>query len=198
MERHPVSLEPEPVGVLQHLDRHLRHAAELPRQRPLGAGAVAQDAAEDLDLALVDAGFPRGAGDLLDLGLAIDREQPHAELERAQDVALLLDGVAEGDALRRGARREHELDLRHRGGVEARAELREKAQHLRRGIGLDGIEHARVRQRAGELHVVVLHDLEVEHHAGPVLMSVAQELADALGHGALPTKGSIGREMRPG
>jgi hypothetical protein len=44
-------------------------------------------------------GAGRGAGDLLDLGLAIDREQPHAEREGARDVALLLDRVAVGDAL---------------------------------------------------------------------------------------------------
>ena len=50
VERHPVGLEPEPVGVLEHVDRHLGHAAELPRQRPFGAGAVAQDAAEHLDV----------------------------------------------------------------------------------------------------------------------------------------------------
>ena len=67
------------MRVLEHVDRHLRHAAELPRQRPFGAGAVAQDAAEDLHVR--GAGEGRGAGDLLHLGLAIDREEAHAELE---------------------------------------------------------------------------------------------------------------------
>ena len=64
-----------------------------------------------------------------------------------------------------------------------------RLQHLRRRVGLHGVEHARVRQGAGELRVVVLHDVEVDDDAGPVLVaSVAQELADALGHGALPTR----------
>ena len=40
------------------------------------------------------------ARDLLDLGLAVDREQAHAERIGARDVALLLDRVAEGDAVR--------------------------------------------------------------------------------------------------
>ena len=180
------------MGVLEHVDGHLRRAAELPRQRPFGAGAVAQDAAEDLGVLGLDA--PGGARDLLDLGLAIDREQAHAELEGARDVALLLDRVAEGDAVGRGAGGEHHLDLGDRGGVEAGAEQRQRAQDLGRGIGLDGVEHARVGQRPGELGVVAAHDLEVEHHAGPVLAAALQEFADALRHGALPSKGSIGRE----
>ena len=68
---------------------------------------------------------------------------------------------------------------------------RQELEHLRRRIGLHGVEHARVGQRAGELRVVVAHDVEVDDQAGPVLASVAQEFTDALGHGALPTKGSM-------
>ena len=44
------------------------------------------------------------AGDLLDLGLAVHREEADAQLEGARDVALLLDGVAIGDAVRRRRR----------------------------------------------------------------------------------------------
>ena len=36
------------MGVLEHVRGHLGHAAELARQRPFGAGAVAEDAAEHL------------------------------------------------------------------------------------------------------------------------------------------------------
>ena len=105
--------------MLEHVGRHLGHAAELARQRPFGAGAVAQDAAEHL-------GAGRGAGDLLDLGLAVDREEADAELEGARDVTLLLDRVAERDAVGRSAGRERHLDLGDRGGVEARAERGEQ------------------------------------------------------------------------
>ena len=87
----------------------------------------------------------RGAADLLDLGLAVDREQADAEREGARDVALLLDGVAEGDAVGRGAGREHHLDLGDRGGVEAGAERGEERQQLRRRIRLHGVEHPAVR-----------------------------------------------------
>jgi hypothetical protein len=38
---------------------------------------------------------------------------------------------------------------------------------------------------------------EVDDHARAILTSVAQELADALGHGALPTKGSTGAPRAP-
>ena len=91
---------------LQHPRRHLGRAAELAGQRPFGARAVAQHAAEHLCAR-------RRAGDLLDLGLAIDRKEAHAELVGARDVALLLDRVAEADAVGRRAGRERLLDLRH-------------------------------------------------------------------------------------
>ena len=94
-------------------------AAELARQRPFGADAVGQDAAEH-------ACAGRGAGDLLDLRHAVDREEAHAERMGAGDVALLLDGVAVGDAVGRGAGRQHHLDLGDRGGVEAGAERGEQ------------------------------------------------------------------------
>ena len=116
--------EPEPMGVLEHSSRHLRRAAELARQRPFGAGAVAQDAAEHLRAR-------RGARDLLDFGLAIDREQAHAERVGARDVALLLDRVAVADAVGRRAGGHRLLDLGDRSGVEARAETSEQVEDFR-------------------------------------------------------------------
>ena len=107
--------EAQPVGMFEHPRRHFGRAAELARQRPFGAGAVAQDAAEHLRAR-------RGAGDLLDFGLAIDREQPHAERKGARDVALLLDRVAEADAIGRRAGGQRLLDLGDGGRVEAGAE----------------------------------------------------------------------------
>ena len=155
------------MGMLEHVHRHLGHAAELAGERPFGAGAVAQDAAEHLHLGSRDAGRLGRAGDLLDLGLAIDREEAHAELEGARDVALLLDRVAEGDAVGRRAGVERQLDLDDGGRVEARAELGQELEHLRLRVGLHGVEHARVGERPGELGVVVAHDVEVDDQAGP-------------------------------
>ena len=120
MERHAAGSRPSRWACSSTSTAMSGIAAELARQRPFGAGAVEQEAAEHL-------GAGRGAGDLLDLGLAVDREQADAEREGARDVALLLDGVAEGDALGRGAGREHHLDLGDRGGVEAGAERRRAA-----------------------------------------------------------------------
>ena len=138
MERHAAGVEAEPLRVLEHVDRHVRVAAELARQRPLGAGAVEQKAAEHLRAG-------RDARDLLDLGPAVDREQAHAAREGGGDVALLLDRVAERDALRRGAGGEHHVDLGHRSGVEAGAERGEQRQELGRRVRLHGIEHPGVR-----------------------------------------------------
>ncbi len=190
--RHPVGVQSLPVGVLQHIRGHLGHAAELARQRPVGAGAVAEDAAEHLHVLRLDAGRLGGAGALLDLGLAIDGEQPDAEPQRARDAALLLDGVAEGDAIGGGAGRQRHLDLRHGGGIEAGAHVGEQAQDLGRGVRLDRVEHAGVRQRAGEGGVVLAHDVKVEHHHGALVAAEvtanAQEIADTVGHGRLPAQ----------
>ena len=158
MERDAVGLEPELMGVLQHVRGHGGLAAELARQRPFGADAVGQDAAEH-------PGAGGGAGDLLDLGLAVDGVEPHAERVGPRDVALLLDGVAVADAVGRGAGREHHLDLGDRGGVEAGAEPGQQRQHLRRRVRLDGVEHPGVRQRLGEVLVVGAHDVEVDDEA---------------------------------
>ena len=72
MERDAVRDEPAPVRELQDVGGVVRLAAELARQRPFGAGAVAMDAADH-------ARAGRGARDLLDLGLAVDGKQRHAE-----------------------------------------------------------------------------------------------------------------------
>ena len=162
-------------GVLEHLDRHLAVATEFARKRPIGSRIVDEQAAED-------ARARRGPRDLLDLGLAIDGEQPHAELEGARHVALLLDRVAEGDAVGRGAGREHRLDLGDRGRVEAGAEIGEKAQDLGRGICLHGVEDARVRQRIGEGAVILGDHVAVDDEARSVLSALAKKGANPFGH----------------
>ena len=167
------------MRVLEHIRRHVRLAAELARQRPFRAGTVGEDAAE----------HPRAgrrAGDLLHLGLAVDRVEADAEREGAGDVALLLDRVAIGDAVRRGASREHHLDLGDRRGVEAGAEPGEQRQNLGRGIGLHGVEHARVGQCLGESRVVVPDDVEIDDEnrafINAAVAAFGQKFTDALGH----------------
>ena len=172
-------------GVFEHVHGHRGLAAEFARQRPFGACAVREDAAEHL-------GAGRRAGDLVHFGLAVDRIEADAEREGAGDIALLLDGVAVRDAVGRGARGQHQLDLGDRGGVEARAELGQQAEHLGRGVGLHGVEHARVGQRLGEGIVVVFDDVEIDDKAWPFVVAFTQKLADALSHGAIPPQVGAG------
>ena len=93
-----------------------------------------------------------------------------------------------GDAIRRRAGRERHLDLGDRGGVEAGAEAGEQRQHFRRRVGLHGVEYARVGQRLGEAEIVFADDVEVDDEAWPVVVAIAQKIADARGHGALLTR----------
>ena len=175
MERDAVREEPALVRKLQDVGRIVRLAAELARERPLGARAVAMDAADH-------AAAGSGARNLLDLGLAVDREQRDAQSVGRRDLALLLDRVAVGDAVRGAAGREHRLGLAHRGDVEARAEFDQELEDFGRRVGLHGVEHARVRQRLREGEVVVAHDIDVEHEAGSFILAVLQKFANACGH----------------
>ena len=171
--------EAEAMGALEHARRHCGRAAELARQRPFRARPVAQDAAEH-------SRARRRARDLLDLRLAIDREEPNAEPIGAGDVLLFLDRVAEADAVGRRAGGQDLLDLGCRGRVEARAEPGEEIENLRRRIRLDGVEHARVGQRAGEVQIVFAHDVEIDDEPRPVLAVAGEELLDAISHGGIP------------
>ncbi len=80
------------MRMLQHARRDLDLAAELAAERPFRVLAVAKDATEHLR-ARCD------ACDLLDLDLAVDREQADALLVGLLDVALLLDRVSIGNAI---------------------------------------------------------------------------------------------------
>ena len=73
MERDAVRDEAELGRAREDVDGLARHAAEFPAERPFGADAVGQDAAED-------ARAGRGASNLLHLLDAVDREERHAEL----------------------------------------------------------------------------------------------------------------------
>lgn len=139
-----------------------------------GAGAVGQHAAEH-------AGAGRLARDLLHLLDAVDRIEVDAELEGARDVAFLLDGVAERDAVGRRAGGQRHLDLRHRGGVEARAQPGQQVQHFRRRIGLHRIEDARFRQRPGERQIVFTNDVEIDDETRAFRPRGGKIVKDALG-----------------
>ena len=94
VERHAVRLQPDAERVLKHV--HAMPGSQ-PNLRDSGHSAPTQS-----DRMRQNTRATRSsAGDLLDLGLAVDREQADAQREGARNVALLLDGVAIGDAVGR-------------------------------------------------------------------------------------------------
>src|SRR4051794_26378805 len=89
MEGDAVGDQAAPMRELKNVRREFRLAAELARQRPFRAGAIAMDAADH-------AATWGGARDLLDFSLAIDSEQAHTEPEGRGDLALFFYRVAIG------------------------------------------------------------------------------------------------------
>src|SRR5690606_31917857 len=124
VEGHAISIEAKVVGMTQHVYRHGRNAAELARQRPLGAFAIGQNAAEYL-------GAGGGTRNLLHFLDTIDRKEAHTQLERTGDITLLLDRVAIGNTIRRRTSVERHFDLSHRGGVEGRTQRNKQTQDFR-------------------------------------------------------------------
>ncbi len=160
-------------GRPQQVEGHLRVAAELVRQRPVGGDAGGQDAAEH--------GGARGLGaELVELLDAVEREQAHAPCERVGDVGLLLDRVAVRDPVGRGARGEDGVDLADAGDVERRAQLDEQAQDVGVRVRLDGVEDPGVREGRGERAVAFGDDVEVDDEARRRGFSVGDEAADPL------------------
>ncbi len=51
----------------------------------------------------------------------------------------------------------------------------EQVENLGRRIGLDGVEHPRVRQRLGEIDIVLAHDVEIDDQARAVFGVAEQE-----------------------
>ena len=104
----------------------------------------------------------------------------------ARDVALLLDGVAEGDAVGRRAGIHRHLDFGNRRGVEGRAHRGEQAQDLRRRVCLHRVVDPGIGKRLLEGAEIVAHDVEVDDEAGAVRTSGGEEIEDALrGHRSL-------------
>ena len=88
----------------------------------------------------------RVAGQLVDLGLGIEAEVPHAVLMRRVHEGRRLDGVAADDASGLDADLGHERKLGDAGDLEATAQTRQSGRHARVGVRLDRVED----RRAGE------------------------------------------------
>ena len=64
----------------------------------------------------------------------------------------------------------------------AGAEPREQIENLRRRVRLDGVEDARVGQRAREAEIVLAHDVEIDDEPRAILAIAGEELLDAVSH----------------
>ena len=164
------------MRIFENIRCHFRNAAKFARERPFSACTIAEDAAEHARL--------RGhAGNLFNFGFAVDSKEANAEHERSFDIALFLDRIAEGDAISRCASSKRHFDFGDRGRIEAGAERGEQTKNCRIGIGLYGIEHARIRQRPRKRIVIVADDIKINNNARTVLTSGAQKFTNTCGHG---------------
>ena len=175
VERQAVRHQTLPERELQDVGGIDRLAPELARQRPFGAGAVADDATEH-------AAATRGAGHLLDFGFAVDGEQADAERERRSDLGLFLDGVAVGNAVGAGAGFEHGSGFADRCDIERAAEAGEEFQDFRGRIGLHRVVYLGVRQHSGEAVIVFADDIKIDDEAGAAPGPVLEKFANARGH----------------
>ena len=190
MERNAISIQAKRLGMAQHIHGHRRDTAELARQRPFGALAVGQHAAENARLW-------SSTCDLLHLFDAIDREETNAKIIGARDIALLLDRVAERDAIGRRTGIQCHLDFGDRRGVEGRAHRSKEAQDLRRRICFHRVVNPGIRQRLLEGAVIFAHDIEVDDQARPIRTSGGKEIENALCcHRSLQCTASIPRVVR--
>src|SRR5262249_33986608 len=175
MEGDAVGIEPPLLGLAQQVLGHLGRTAELLAERPFGAAAIDQHAAE-----YARAGS--GAGELVQFGFAVEGKQPPPPLVGPGDVLLLLDGVAEGNAVEGHAGGLHQLDLAAACGVELGTEPRQARQDLRRRVGLHGVEDMRRRQKLAHAPVVVLDHVEVDHQARRLGLLLSEVTKNTLSH----------------
>jgi hypothetical protein len=115
-----------------------------------------------------------------------NRRMPSAKA-RAMSFSFLI-VVAVADAIGRRAGGHRLLDFDDRSSVETRAEPDQQIEDRRIGIGLDGVEYARVRQRLGEPVIILAHDVEIDDQARSVLAMVRQEIHDAIRHSGIPRR----------
>jgi hypothetical protein len=172
MERHAVRNQAQLVCVDEHIDRHLRNAAELARKRPFGAFAVGQHPAEH-------AGPGCGTGDLLDFLVAVDGKQRHAERVGTGNVAFFLDGVAIGYTIGSRSRLHRHLDFGDGRAIEVGTHIGEQPQDFRRRIGLHRIEDRAVGQRLAERLEIVADHVEVNDQARTIGAAGANEIENA-------------------
>ncbi len=174
MEGHTVGFQAQVPGQNHQIQRHVRLAAELARQRPVGGvRAFGEDAH-------IHPGTRRRLGDVAQVRFRVGGEHAHALLVESADVAGLLDGVAENAALRRHPQTHHFFQLVDRGDIEISAPVTQQADQLSGRVRLYRVVHLGERKLLDQLIVVFAHGFRVDHHEGG-LLGVRQVL-DAAEH----------------
>ncbi len=175
MERHAVRIEAEAARLPQEVDRHLGDAAEFARQRPVGAGAIDQDAAEN----------PRPRGrprQLLELVRAVEGEQAQSRAISKDDVLFLFYRVAERQPVRGHAVIEAQLDFAAAGHVEIGALAVEHGEDRRGRVGLYRIVDAGERQMPAQCVVSLGDGVQIDDEAGGLGRIFGEEARDPLIH----------------
>ena len=121
----------------------------------------------------------RGRKDSYNAHIVLPLVSFHAKLMRPGNVALFLDGIAEGDAGWRRTGVERHLDFGNGSAVEVRAERGQELEDLWRRVRLDCVVDRAVRQGVTEGAKIVAHDVEVDHEAGTFGTSGVDEVEDA-------------------
>jgi hypothetical protein len=128
--------------------------AELPREREHAGRVVHAHAQED--------GAPGSVPcQLVQLGFRIEGVPPDTERVRRGHVRRRLHRVRVEDVPWVDADRRQELELSHRGDLEARAGRRERLEDLGRRVALDGVEALDAGERRRETAVPVAHGVQV-------------------------------------
>src|SRR5207248_4201024 len=102
------------------------------------------------------------AGELVELRLAVEGEQPDAALIGESDVALFLYCIAEGEPVGRCAVREAQRDLRRARDIEPRSLAGQHRDDLRRRVRLHRVIDARDRQIPGQEIIGLTDDIEID------------------------------------
>ncbi|MNR02428.1 hypothetical protein D3C85_1182780 [compost metagenome] len=158
MEGHAIGHQAQLLGEDQQVQGHVRVAAELARQRPVGrGGAFGEDAHIDL-------GAGGGLGDVAQVGFGVGGEQAHALLVEVADVPGFLDGVAVADALRADTGLHHLVQLVDGGDVEVRPLVTQQLGDLGGRVGLHCVVDLGEGEAAHQLIVGIGDGLLVDHH----------------------------------
>jgi len=158
VERDAVRHQAQLLGEDQQVQGHVRVAAELARQRPVGAvGTFGEDTHINL--------CPRRRlGNVAQVGFRVGGEQAHALLIEVANIAGLLDGIAIADALGSYASAHHLVQLVDGGDVEVAALVAQQLGDLDGRIGLDRVIDLGKREAADQLIIGIGDGLLVDDH----------------------------------